>query len=150
MVLISFSEPDHVKKILDGSKKQTTRQPRKSPIKVGDEAQLYYRSRMQKNCKNCIYGKCMYAVQGNSDFVYEIKCDQYTNFFGTGKIIKVEELDFTLLSPAALEAWAVANGFDSWKQANQWFSEKYDWKWAFTRWTVITWEPNWLKEEVIA
>ncbi len=35
-MLLPFSIPEHVPLLLSGAKKQTTRQPRKRPLKVGD------------------------------------------------------------------------------------------------------------------
>ncbi len=149
MVLISFSEPDHIPKIFDGRKRQTTRQPRKNPIKVGDTVQLYYRSRMSKDCKNCINQNCQFgdrkALRDTKGLIGQ-RCGAHTNFFGTAKITSVGDLDFDLLSPGALDVWAVADGFESWEQANKWFSTHHGAgpNWTRFPWVVIKWEPNWL------
>lgn len=151
MVLLSFSEPDHVKKILDGRKKQTTRQERKNPVKVGDVLQVYYKSRCAKTCLNCIYGKCMYAVQGDSDYTYAAKCDQHSNFFGTARVTSVETICFDQMTAEQLDAWALADGFDSWGSAYEWFEAHYSkkfgvWSWKEVPWVVIHFEGDWLEE----
>jgi hypothetical protein len=147
MSVVSFSEPSHVSKIIEGRKRQTTRKPRINPLKPGEKIQLYYKPRMKKCCRNCISNECVYAAQGTSDYIYETSCSRHDNFFGTAKIIKVEDIDFFLLSPAALEVWAVADGFESWVQADKWFIEHYGPKWTSLPFVVITWEPTWFIEE---
>ena len=148
MVLISFSEPKHIKKILNGEKRQTTRPPRKYPIEICSMAQLYYKPRMKKSCKNCI-ADCGYSICGMTEYIPAMLCSNHINFFGTAKIIKVEELDFNLLSPGELEAWAIADGFESWDQANDWFVKHNGPDWTSSIWNVITWKPAWINEVII-
>jgi len=157
MVLLSFSEPGHVPKILDGSKRQTTRQERKNPIKTGSFAQLYYRSRMKKSCENCINPECPYAVQGDCECDYaktglkRFTCDQHINFFGNAKVTSVETVHFDQMTVEEKEAWAIADGFENWKEAEEWFSAHHGAgpNWVLFPWVVIKWEPgsSWLKKE---
>jgi len=154
MVLVSFSEPVHVQKIVDGSKRQTTRQPRKSPIKEGDSARLYYRVRMKPCCQNCINPECPYAVQGELECDYaktglkRFACDQHINFFGNAKITSVKTILFTEMPYLWKAAWALSDGFESWEQADKWFSEHNGPHWTSFPWVVITWEPMGIQEAV--
>ncbi len=155
MALLSFSEPAHVPLILDGRKRQTTRQERKNPIKVGDILQVYYKSRCLKSCGNCINPECPYAVQGDLECDYvktglkRFTCDQHTNFFGTARVTSVETIYPDQMTDEAREAWAKADGFDSWTKAALWFGAKYGKKfenWRVVPWVVIKFAPAWLKE----
>lgn len=158
MVLLSFSEPSHVNKIIDGRKRQTTRRPRVHPPRTGDMAQLYYLSRMKPSCKNCINPNCLYAVQGIFECDYSktglkrYVCDSHTNFFGNAKIASVETINFSKMDAEALEDWAQADGFDSWQSAAIWFTGTYSKKlenWRTAEWIVIRWTPgsNWVTGE---
>jgi hypothetical protein len=153
MVLLSFSEPSHVNKILNGSKRQTTRQERKDPLTPGDYIQLYYKPRMRKRCRNCIVDDCAYSVTGNSQFVYGMLCSRHVNFFGEAVVIGVEHINFSKMDAEALEDWAQADGFDSWQSAAIWFTGTYSKKlenWRTTDWVVITWDPDWPMEAIRA
>lgn len=158
MVLISFSEQSHIEKIIDGRKRQTTRQPRKNPLTPGDCIQLYYKPRMRKGCKNCINPDCPYAVQGIWECDYEktglgrFVCDQHTNFFGEAVVIGVEHINFSKMDAEALEEWAQADGFYSWQSAAIWFTGNYSKKfenWRTVDWVVIKFVPDWLKEVLV-
>lgn len=154
MVLLSFSEPVHVRKILDGRKTQTTRQERKNPIKVGDTLQVYYKSRCKKDCMNCIH-ECpctvsifAYSIGGKDPDISPIKCSDHTNFFGTATVTSVETIIPDKMSAKKREAWAKADGFDSWISAALWFGAEYGKKfenWRVVPWTVVKFAPDWLK-----
>lgn len=150
MVLLSFSEPSHINKILDGSKRQTTRQERKTPIKIGDELQLYYRSRMKKGCGNCINSKCQWEFDPKTwecfPQLVAQKCKGHTNVFGNAVVVSVKNILFTEMQAIWKEAWAVADGFENWVQADKWFTEHNGPYWTSYPWVVITWDPEWLKE----
>lgn len=145
MVLLSFSEQSHVKKILDGRKRQTTRLPRKYPIKEGDFAQLYFMSRMKRgNCRGCITNCSISKISDCLDY----DCQDWDNFFGNAKITSVETINFSKMDAEALEEWAQADGFDSWQSAAIWFTETYSKKlpnWRKADWVVIKWNPQWMK-----
>ncbi len=145
MALLSFSEPAHVRKILDGRKTQTTRQERKNPIKVGDTLQVYYKSRCSKSCGNCIK-MCPQGLKRCS--VYRnFGC--HRNFFGTATVTSVETIRPDEMDAEAREAWAKADGFDSWTKAALWFGAEYGKKfenWRAVPWVVIKFAPDWLKE----
>lgn len=146
MVLLSFSDPKHVPMILDGRKKQTTRKPRTSPIRAGDILHVYYKSRMRKTCNNCLK---YHSITGHvcpviiSDSHY---CPRHTNFFGTAKVVNVCNFDPNLLSRSALESWAKADGFESFEEANQWFSNVHGPDWASTPWVLVFFEGDWISK----
>jgi len=154
MVLLSFSEPAHVRKILDGRKTQTTRQERKNPIKVGDILQVYYKSRCEKTCQNCIRENCPSSDAAPDICRTCILCrgidiDQHTNFFGTARVTSVETILPDQMTDVDREAWAKADGFESWTKAALWFGAEYGKKfenWRQVPWLVIKFEPDWLKE----
>lgn len=149
MVLLSFSEQSHINKILDGSKRQTTRQERKDPLTPGDIIQLYYKPRMRAGCRNCIVDDCQYSATGSSNYVPDMCCSVQTNFFGEAVVVGVEHINFSKMDAEALEEWAHADGFDSWLSAALWFTGTYSKKlenWRIANWVVITWKPEWLKE----
>lgn len=151
MVMMSFSEPNHVPLILDGRKAQTTRKPRKNPIKVGDTLQLYYKSRMVKGtCDNCIeIGDCSngYHVTGFEG------CNKWNNFFGTAKVTKIESFheltnfDSNDLSKYALvlHDWAVKDGFKDFQEADEWFTYVHNPNWIMQDWDIIYFKGDWLK-----
>ncbi len=145
MVLLSFSEPAHVPLILDGRKRQTTRQERKNPIKVGDILQVYYKSRCAKTCLNCI----KICPQGLKRCSVYRNFGCHRNFFGTALVTSVETIFPHLMTDEEREAWAKADGFDSWTKAALWFGAKYGKKfenWRVVPWVVIKFAPAWLKE----
>lgn len=145
MTLLSFSDPKHVSRILSGEKAQTTRKPRKYPIKAGGTLQVYFRSGMKKDCVNCIFGQCPASVQTHTHAFRGQVCAQHQNFFGTAKVIKVEDFDPHLLSQFALEAWAKADGFESFEEADEWFTKVYGQDWTSQPWDIIHFEGDWLK-----
>ena len=85
MPLLTFSVRDHVELIKTGQKKQSTRSPRKLPLKLGAKLFCYYKSRMKKGtCVNCI---CFdYEDQ---DCVAGKACPCWTNFFGVYQIVGI-------------------------------------------------------------
>lgn len=145
MVLMNFSEPSHVAKLLDGHKVQTTRKPRSKPLEVGDILHCWYMSRVHKGCINCIQTDCKYGVLGDSDYVPDIKCNQHTNFFGTATVTEVEYVTFANMPPEQFESWAVADGFDDMLDAIAWFTDRYGPEWEQMEWTVIHFEPDWIE-----
>ena len=158
MVLMNFSEPDHVKKLLDGDKQQTTRPQRKNPLGIGDTLHCWYMSRVRKGCINCIQTEptvCKYGVMGDSDYIPGIKCNQHTNFFGTATVTTIEEFcPFDIIADMSkniserytiLDEWAVKDGFEDWISATTWFTKKYGTEWLAENWTVIHFEPDWVK-----
>jgi hypothetical protein len=144
MSLLSFSDSKHVPLILDGRKAQTTRTPRKNPIKEGDTLHVYFRPRMKKTCENCITD-CYASVLHGEPIKVKDGCYSHSNYFGTAIAIKVEEFDPLLLSPDALEAWAKADGFESWEEANTWFTKVHGPDWIYKHWDIIYFEGDWIK-----
>lgn len=41
--------------------------------------------------------------------------------------------------------WAVDDGFDSFKRADEWFTEKYGPNWMKMEWEIITFSPWWIE-----
>jgi hypothetical protein len=82
--ILSFSDSNHVPLILDGRKAQTTRRPRKNPIKVKDTLRVYFRSRMKKGtCLNCISKTCTKS-NANSDLKTALKIGEKTTAVSSG------------------------------------------------------------------
>jgi len=165
MVLFSFSIPEHIDLIKSAKKSQTTRIPRKSrkdgapAYKVGDKAQLYYRSRQKKSCMNCLkFNPILCDIKDHNGC-----CTNHTNFFGESEIIEIRHYDvgpyyengheFWMsnylgnLPEDEKKSWAVADGFSGgWKEANHWFAHNTQNNlWAFDPLDVIVWD----KENII-
>ncbi len=165
---LSFSHPKHIPLILSGAKSQTTRQPRKprangaKPYSVGEKVQLYYRSRSKKTCNNCIKD----TYERHCDFynmfgVYpEIVCCEHSNFFGESNITSIihytnqmlegmqrmsedgKEIwmtTFDKLDCGEQLSWAIADGFQGFDEADDWFSEQYGDGWMRKDWDCICW-----------
>lgn len=154
MPLLSLSDQKHVSMILDGRKHQTTRKPRKNPVKVGDTLHVYFKSRMKKGtCLNCISKMCVKSnANSNPDNKLEDwekennGCQLWYNYFGTAKVTKIEDFDPLLLSPAAIDAWAIADGFESFSEADEWFTRVHGKDWVYQSWSLIFFDGDWLKE----
>lgn len=143
MPLMSFSEPDHIAKLLDGRKQQTTRLPRKNPIKEGNTLLCYYKPRMKKGtCDNCI-SECGPATKARRN--YE-GCGRWNNFFGKATVTKVDRLLGEIIMEG-WDSWAVADGFKDFKDAHEWFMSKTgESNWYEKEYEVIHFTPHWLKE----
>lgn len=167
MSLMPFTEPEHVELLLEGTKKQTTRLPRKHPVKIGETLYCYYKPRMKASCNNCI----AYNNE-DTDCVHGNKCHYWHNYFGEAKAILTEHYWNPLSFPevindgsdhrfaqfaelvkepegkAMLEEWATKDGFLSFKQADKWFIEHHGMGWMNKDLDVITFEPKWLARRV--
>jgi hypothetical protein len=151
MVLLSFSDKKHVPLILNGQKAQTTRKPRKNPVKVGDTLQVYFKSRVGKgHCKNCLRDHtCPLLMQLSriGNVIYP-NCPDWINFFGTAKVIDVKQFrgsyNFTHWIKAELEYWAKNDGFPSFKEANEWFTKVHGPDWMSQDWDIIYFKGDWL------
>lgn len=164
MVLFSFSIPDHISKIKDTSKHQTTRIPRKPKkngepaYKVGDKVQLYYRSRMANKCENCIVVSSPNACGFYDDDVIDCCC-RHTNFFGESEIIDIIHyhhgdykeryhevwMGYTLAlaDDEDAESWAVADGFENYGFAHDYFYKSTgNPHWADQNLDVIVWQKE--------
>lgn len=147
MVLMSFSVEEHVPKLRDGRKTQTTRFQRKNPVKVEDVLHCYYKSRQAKQCPTCITPGCEYSATGNSLQIPALKCNKYSNFFGTADVTAVIPIK-QALATMGKEEFARKDGFDSWEQADWWFTRNSGAgrNWTTLPYVVIQFEPHWLKE----
>jgi len=170
MPLMSFSISAHIPLILSGAKKQTTRAPRKNPLKVGDKLYCYYKPRQKKGCKNCITtDACKIPILKR--YTQELRnfppCDRHNNFFGIAKItgilhfnnimsMNAHSLDyetrtfklterwidgFDMQPETFMEAWAKADGFSSLQEAHEYFMKATkNSQWMFLPWDVILFE----------
>jgi hypothetical protein len=175
MPLISFSEPGHISKLLSGTKRQTTRPPRKNPLKVGDVLYCYYKSRIKKMCSNCISDHCKIPVERRSvkDLCNFPPCDHHNNYFGEAKVIGIlhcnnvlsmngnrlcyaariqgKEFEkwiegFDCQSKSFMNDWAKADGFLDYREAHEWFAQKYkSTSWMIVPWDIIIFKPLWIK-----
>ncbi len=91
MTLMPFSIPEHIQLLLSGAKKQTTRQPRKTPLKVGDILHCWYKPRQRKTCGNCIVQNCKtyYATEFGGASQKVSTCSEHRNFFGIAKVTEI-------------------------------------------------------------
>lgn len=168
MVLFSFSVPRMIPLIFSGQKSQTTRQPRKirangkKPYSVGEKMQLYYRSRQKSRCSNCISSKCTITFERriHKDLSNFPPCDYWSNFFGEAVITSLIHYTNQML-PGMLRtsedgsemwmssidevdcgeqiAWATADGFGSFDEADDFFAKQYGTDWAKKDWDCILW-----------
>ncbi len=145
MPLMSFSEPFHVPLILSGEKRQTTRQPRKRALKVGQVLNCYFKPRQKKGCGNCINFR--YEDRGCVDGV---GCSYWRNYFGQAVILFIKPLDIISMDDEEASDWAERDGFESFEKADEWFSAKYSQggidgsDWVNWTWDVITFDPRWV------
>lgn len=170
MPLMPFKISSHILPILSGAKKQTTRAPRKNPLKLGDKLYCYYKPRQKKGCRNCITtDACKIPI--SKRFTQELRnfppCDHYNNFFGEAKITGILHLNnimamnehtldyetqifklserwiegFDKQSEKFMEAWAKADGFSNLQEANEYFTKSTkNSQWMFKTWDVILFE----------
>ena len=165
-----FSEPQHVPLLLSGAKMQTTRQPRKRPLKVGEILHCWFKPRQKKSCKNCIVPQSKDAI---SCMKYGDFCANHSNFFGKAKVTGILHFDnsksnhvaadseyntympiiawectlagFDRQPEAFMEAWARADGFADFKEAHKWFTKSTgNDQWMFLPFDVIIFKPGWV------
>lgn len=149
MPLMGFSDKKHVPMILNGTKRQTTRKPRKNSITVKDTLYCYFKPRMKKGtCDNCIrFNECNngYHVTGFSG------CSYWNNKFGDAKIIGIRHVGSDNTPPFAewmddsLNRWATNDGFENFKEADEWFTRVHGPDWKSKEWDIIYFEGDWLK-----
>jgi len=157
--ILSFSDSKHVPLILDGSKAQTTRRPRKNRITVNDTLRVYFRVRMKKGtCLNCISKTCTKSNANSDpknslleDWGKDNDCEFWYNFFGTAKVTTVVRVGRTTLNidkwyDHEKESWAVADGFKNFAEADKWFKRIHGPDWQAQEWDIIHFEGSWLKK----
>lgn len=160
MPLVPFSEPDHIPLLLTGKKMQTTRQPGKTPLKVGDVLHCYFKPRQSPSCKNCIVRRCPHEKEKET-IIPQLKisnCSEWSNCFGAAVITKiirahygiadatdVRDIQIVRWNPEWQEDWAVADGFESFDDALEWFSSRHGCDWMDRDWDIITFDPKWIK-----
>ena len=136
-----FSIIFQVPLILDGRKRQTTRLPRKTPLKVGDVLFCWYKPRQKKTCKNCIIQDCHEAIPDDEKDL--TRCKRHTNFFGRAVVDSI--ISFQCIDGAFLEYWARHDGFENYDHADTWFVEQYGTGWSQLPFQVIEFIPGWVK-----
>lgn len=151
MPAISFS--GFVCQLKDGTKRQTTRHPRRYPLNVGDTLKCFYKQRAKKTCDNCLN-----YSQLDKSCVEKVGCSFHFNFFGYATITElinaqtIRESDSGFTSPYIFDymtsddriQWAIDDGFDSFKRADEWFTEKNGPHWMKMEWEIITFNPWWV------
>jgi hypothetical protein len=105
MAGISFSV--FKEKILDGSKHQTIRKPRKNPIKKGDTLHLWWKQRSPEREK-----------------LGEARCNGIINVTIYPRCVN-NSTDQSITDPSTLDRFAIADGFDSWLHMVEWFSNTH-------------------------
>lgn len=152
MPAISFSE--FICQLKDGTKRQTTRRPRRYPLKVGDKLKCFYKQRAKKTCDNCLN-----YSQFDKSCVENIGCSFHFNLFGYATITElinaqiIRDSDSGFTSPYIFDymtsddriQWAIDDGFDSFKKADEWFTEKYGSNWMKMEWEIIKFNPWWIE-----
>jgi hypothetical protein len=148
---MGFSEQKHVSMIINGTKRQTTRKPRKNHVKVGDTLFCYFKPRMKNGtCINCIKDCNTYIA---SEYAGSGHCPEWNNYFGTAKVTKIASFheltnfDSTDLSKYAevLYQWAIADGFQDFQEADGWFTKVHGPNWQNQEWDIIYFEGDWIK-----
>lgn len=165
MSLMPFTEPEHVLMLLEGTKQQTTRLPRKRPIKIGETLYCYYKPRRPKSCENCTNYN-----HEDRGCVEGVLCSYWNKYFGEATVTRIWhhydrqswkeeglfehygvrfcELFTDEEGKSILERWAERDGFISFKHANMWFIEHHGTDWMHKDLDVITFEPKWLARKV--
>ena len=129
MPLLSFSEPTHIIPLLEGTKQQTTRPPRKRPLKIEDTLYCYYKSRMKKSCVNCINQSCPSWVPSKRYTSFQDLCDDtrlihHQNFFGKAVITEVVNAETIRESDSGFTSKYIFDYMTS-DDREQWDAEKY-------------------------
>lgn len=141
MPLLSFS--GFVPQLLYGSKKQTTRSPRKKPLNKNDVLHVYFKSRMKKTCKNCLQD-FITDVNCRDETFDDAGCSNHINKFGQAVITGINITRFCDWETDDLEKWAILDGFKSFVDADKWFTKRYGEGWFHQTWEIITFEPDWI------
>lgn len=98
-------------------------------------------------CYNCIDKHCPVSNYYSQPIKNNLAiCQDWSNYFGTAEVSNVRDFDPNLLSLDALEAWAIADGFESFAEADEWFTRVHSENWINKPWQIIYFEGDWLKE----
>jgi len=161
MPAITFGE-EWLDPLLRGDKQGTTRQQTKR-IKVDDIVSIYIRQRqpiITKPLRVCTetgkwhirelmktrphYPQLFYNSEGQEIYPHLLdwgaKRVRYpAHFVGKVQITEVYDISPCMMSGEDLEAWALADGFDSFEDAKCWFEIRYGARWMHKTWTVLSW-----------
>jgi len=149
MVLQPFSIPDHIPKIKDGTKSQTTRRGLRD-LKLGTRLQQYYKPRMKKSCVNCISVTCKNSVLNSHLEWPVIDCMGHENYLGEVPVTECIQYPFGLqeMNKTEFEEWAKADGFNCVGEAVEFFESHYGVEshygaeWREIPMTVIKWDNS--------
>ena len=154
MPALSF-QGEWLNALLSGGKQQTTR-PRTDRFKVGDVCHIYNQQRrriLDKQVRRMtgIGTTAMADRVNNPRYYYDPKCpvvkgsrigdmpSYYAHFLGKVEIMRVYDIRPCRMTVDELEAWARADGFRNFVDADVWFTKQYDEYWIDLKWTVIRW-----------
>lgn len=144
MPALSFQEM-WLRKLLSGTKQQTTRQPT-DRIKVGDICHIYNQQRRRiadKSLRKLTADGI--ATMPMNRYPFPKPGMHYAHFLGKVKITEVYVMRHPIgRFPIGLEEWALKDGFDTYLQADDWFTKRYGDHWLYQNWTVIQWD-GWLE-----
>lgn len=145
MPAISFQE-EWLDKLLSDSKQQTTRQ-QTDRIKVGDVCSVYNQQRRRiidkvlRGLTDFGYGQMTQLSHRNGKYPplpFTTPIRQYPAHL-LGKVKITEVFDTCLYNNSARSAWAKADGFTNFGEADRWFTARYGDDWYRQAWTVIRW-----------
>jgi len=141
MPALSFQE-EWVDRLLSCTKQTTTR-PLTDRIKVGDVCHVYNQQRRRitdKSLRKLTADGI--ATMPMSRYPFPKPGMHYAHFLG--KVIITEVCDRLPLRNSHRNAWAKADGFTNFTEADTWFTKRYGEGWVDSWWTVIRWD-GWLE-----
>ena len=145
MPVLSFQER-WLDKLLKGEKQQTTR-PQTDRIKKGAVCTIYNQQRRHitsKPTRRMTQRGMEVMKERGYPFVNEFY-PYHAHLLGKVKITEVYDMRHAIGTfPIGLEEWALKDGFDTYLQADAWFTKRYGKNWLYQNWTVIQWD-SWLE-----
>ena len=154
--------PEWIDPLLRSGKQGTTR-PQHDRIKVGDTVSIYIKQRqptISKPLRICTedgkwnirelmktrphYPQLFYNSEGQKIYPHLLdwgakRVRYYAHFLGKVEITEVYDIRPIEMSDEELEAWAWADGFKDFWEADEWFLSKYPGHWMQRTWTVERW-----------
>lgn len=152
-MILSFDSPAAVPLIRKGTLNSVTRVTSKREPVTGDCIQLYYKNNHQniievQNKTKVVCTACLnsLAVTGRKcsyydpdTYSYDVRCPQFQNFIGYGKITNVSNYE-NFEDIQNKNEWAVCNGFFSADEARDCYKKLIGESWENYPLTVISWE----------
>lgn len=147
MPALSFQER-WVDPVLRSDKEQSTR-PQTDRFKVGDVCHIYNQQRRRITDKmmrrvtplgeEVIIEKIVGGAYPEIPDRVVVVPEYYAHFLGKVEIMRVYNIRPCRMTGEELEAWAWADGFRNFVDADVWFMRQYDEYWIDLKWTVIKW-----------